>query len=261
MSNVPEVWTPKPFSGSDLLPTAVRPQEVNPYADEVVVADKATEASDMQIPILKVLQGISDEVVKHQLPPGVMFLSGRDEIIKPPIRTVIVFHSKSRALFPQPNRPETNGLERCISPNGITGSVYGDCETCQHKEWPRDERGKTPEGQSPPCSLSNNFVVLTPYGPAVIRYARTSFKAGKDFVGAVLQSGLNFWHHPVVIDVEQDNKALGSSGKKASYFKLTIDWDKSEIVAGPTREAVKDLWKQVSAAWEKGTMTHTGSDE
>lgn len=262
-SNVPAVWLPKPFKGVDLLPAiGGQSAELEPFRDEEVVSRKNVELGDIIVPRIKVLQGISDEVVKDGLRPGLFYLTNRKECLEPPIRGMIIFHSKSRALFPQDSRPETAGLERCIAPQAIQGSQYGDCATCQHKEWPKDENGKTPPGQSPPCSLSNNYVFLTQFGPYVLRFSRTSFKAGADFLSDVAMADRNFWHHPVVVNVALDTKELkGGSGKKASYFKMTIGWDRSEVFPQPYRDAAKALYQKLADAWDANRLDVGQQDE
>lgn len=259
---VPDVWRPKTFQGTDLLPLQPINTELNPFVDEEIVSDLNIEASDLVVPRLKVLQGMSDEVMNDKLPPGLFYLSNLRQTIEPPIRGLIIFHSKSRALFPQASRFETHGLERCIAPNALEGNTYGSCDTCNYKEWPKGADGKTPAGQSPPCSLSNNFIFLTPHGPYVLRFARTSFKAGKNFLSDVAMAGLNFWHHPVVVSVLSDSKELGQGGgKKASFFKMDLAWDRSEIVPLPARKLAQEVWKKMKASWDAGRLDVGQSDE
>ncbi len=262
--NVPTVWSPKPFKGTDLLPVvgAQGSRELDEFSGEEVVSRKNVEVGDIIVPRIKVLQGISDEVTRDGLRAGLFFLTNLKQCIEPPIRGLIVFHSKSRALFPQQSRPETAGLERCIAPQAIQGSHYGDCSQCPHQHWPKDEKGKTPPGQSPPCSLSNNYVFLTNHGPYVLRFARTSFKPGADFLSDVAMADRNFWHHPVVVNVTTEQKELqGGGGKKATYFKMTIGWDRSEVIPQPYRDAARSLWQKLSDAWDASRLDIGQEDE
>lgn len=247
-------WTPRTFSGNDLLPLVAPPVEGAEEKEELVTHENIDITTDFVVPQLKLLQGISDEVAQGQpgAIPGKFVLTSTGEILEPPLRVLIVFHGRSRALFPNPSRPNTVGLDKCIARDGVTGTRYGDCASCKHKEWPEEKE------LSPPCSEAHNFVALLPQGPAVLRFGRTSFKAARKFISQVIISGENFWQHPTIIRVRQEQRDVG--GKKATYFVMDAGWEVPETVPIGYRKNARESFDKIKAAADAGKL-RAGEEE
>src|SRR5690606_26420415 len=92
----------------------------------------------------------------------------------------------------------------------------------------------------PLCTESHNFVAFTPTGPAVLRCAGTSFKAGKQLVSTWVMSPKNLWHHPTVVTATPEQKDM--NGQKATFFVLGLRWDMRELVPEQVRAQAKKLF-------------------
>lgn len=249
MTNELVPWQPSKFEGADLLPVALGgPRDLT--------GRENVEASDIVIPTLCVLNGMSDEVTKQTIPgavPGMFCHRGAQEAFKGPVRVLVIQHNKSRALFPKADNPDFNGLKTCISRDFVSGSEYGDCSSCPHKEWGANNR-------APLCSESHNFVVLTSFGPAVIRFSRTSFGAAKNFVTTWMSGGKALWSHPAIITTSSESKTL-PNGKQATYYTLAIRWAQREDVPPAVVQAAREFYEQVSTAHEQGRLQTDQRDE
>lgn len=232
------------FQGSDLLPKVI---DVPMLPTEVIGYDNV-EPEDMVLPVLKCLQGMSPEVTEHAdkgARAGKFFLSSTQRVFDGVVKLLIVQHHRSRALFPD-ERNNPKGLERCLSPDGIRGSKYGYCSDCEYAEWD--------VGNPPPCSLSHNFIVATEDGPAILRFNRTSLKAGKDFISACKFSipPKPLWAHPTILRSVAATSKI--NGKDVTYYKMSIAWDRSEPTSGPLQAMAKSLYSQVHAAFNAGKL-------
>ena len=237
------LWTPSAFTGSDLLPVATGNQKVDRTGRELITAE------DMVLPSLTLLQG-SSEVVKQGVEgakAGLFYLSGAEEFFKPPLRVLAVAHTKSRSLFPKPDRPEHAGLEECLSRDAVEGSFYGMCEICPHKEW--DNENDRP----PPCSESHNFVVLTPMGPAIIRFQRTSYKAAKKLLTAWNMSSDPLWAHP--LEIRTSIRTDKVNGRDSTTHVMETKWVQREAVPPHVMEAARAAFQTVMAAHEHGKLS------
>ena len=243
------VWQPKQeFKGTDLVPD-LKPVTALMEPPGGVMGRENVEPTDLILPSLMLLQGMSEPVTEGEegAQPGKFWLSTAGEVKEPPLRLLIVHHSRSRALFPQPNNQRSAGLTKCLSRDCITGTEYGDCDGCDHKKW--GERN-----EPPPCSESHNFVAWTDYGPAVLRLAKSSFKAARNFLTTWTMSNKNLWAHLAIVTVKKQTKAL-SDGQQATYFTLDIRWDQREDVPPEFQENAVELYKQIQQAHEAGRFT------
>lgn len=234
--NAPVLWTPPKFDGSDLLPVALGERKVNRIGREEITQE------DMILPSLTLLQG-SSEVVKQGIEgarPGRFHLSGIEEFFDAPIRVLALAHTKSRSLFPKPDRAEHQGLEECLSRDAKEGSHYGLCSECPHKEW--DNENDHP----PACSESHNFTVLTPMGPAIIRFQRTSYKSAKKLLTAWSMSSDPLWSHPLVIYTSQRTDNV--NGRPSTTHVMETKWLMRETVPPHVQEAARAVYEQVMAA-------------
>lgn len=256
MSDLPVLWNPSKFDGADLLPV-LRPPD--PDAEPLVGRDNVSQ-KDLVLPSLRLLQGQSPEVVKNEVEgarPGLILHSGSQTLLKPPLRVLFVHHSKSNMLAPDPEKPEYAGLERCMSRDAVTGDVYGDCETCRKcLDW-GPKTAQNPKGTKPLGAQSHNFVCMTELGPAIMRFGRTSFQAGRHFVTDWATSSKNLWAHPVVVRVKSEVQML-KNGQQSTYYVWEPVWQRSEIVPKPMRELALALYTQADAAFQAGRLQ--GSD-
>lgn len=243
------VWEPSKFEGSDLLPT----QLVHPMD---TTGRENIESEDLLLPQLKVLQGTSDEVSQEMdgAKPGIFWHTAALEPIEPPVR-VLAFHQfYSRALLPNEKDPGYQGLEQCISRDAQQGSVYGLCAACPHKEW-RGDDGKKP----PLCSKSINFAVMTVYGPAIIRFAKTSFKAGRNLLSTWGMSPWPLFAHPLILSVQKASAMV--DGRTQTFYTLAGKFAMRETVPAPAQGAAKQMYEQISSAHEQGRLGSTEDEK
>lgn len=240
------VWTPPLFpNGSDLLPVALGGRKVDDIGRQHI------EAEDLILPSLKLLQGSSEEVKQgiDGARAGLFWLTGAEEPFKPPLRVLAVAHTKSRSLFPKEDRAEHEGLEECRSKDAINGTRYGACAECPHSQW------DNANGRPPACSESHNFTVLTPLGPAVMRFQRTSVKAAKKLLTAWSMSSEPLFAHPVQISTSTRTDQVGN--QKSTTHVMETKWLQRETVPPHVQEAARAVYAQVMAAHEQGRFGTT----
>lgn len=242
------IWEQPKFEGTSLIPTAESVAlTANPQG---VVGRENVDVEDLIVPTLSLLQGQSDAVTSA-LPgavPGLFQHSNSGEIIQPPLKCVVVHYHKSNAFFPQADKyPEAKDLEKCLSRDAMVGTQYGSCEECRKcLDWMDDGR--------PPMGARNHmFTVLTDTGPAMLRFSRTSYKAGKRFLSNWNFSTKNLWDHPVLISVKAEPKQL-PGGKSTVYQTLTMHWLTDEVTPNDWRAACLRMFNQISGAHEAGKL-------
>ena len=247
-------WEPKKFEGSDMLPIGFLSQ--SPTTDEhgnQLIGRENIEKEDLILPTIRLLQGMSPAVTDgvEGAQPGLFIHSASQEVFKPPLRLIVVAHTKSNALYPRPENPAHRGLERCISRDAVQGDRYGLCEQCgKCTEW--GEHGEPPLGMQSHC-----FTVLTESGPAVMRFSRTNFKAARQFITSWNMSRKNLWAHPAVIRVSKNTKDL-PGGQKATFFTMNLLWQTTELVPPNMQTAALAFHEMVMAAHQTGRF---GSDD
>lgn len=242
-----QIWKPqREFKGTDLVPE-LRPGGDIVATDELVGRENV-DPDDMILPALLLLQGQSDPVTQQEegAQPGKFWLTTAGEVIEPPLRVVIVHHSRSRALFPQENSP-TADLKKCLARDALEGTEYGVCENCQHKRWGA-------ENQKPACAEANNFVAWTLFGPAVLRFTKSSYKASRNFLTTWTMSQKNLWAHLAIVTVKSHMKML-RDGKNTTYYTMDIRWDQREDVPPAFKENARQFYDQIQRAHEAGRYT------
>lgn len=243
MSEV-QIWKPqKPFEGTDLIPD-LHPQGENvPAPPGGVVGRENVGAEDLILPSLQLLQGMSDPVTEgiEGAQPGKFWMPTMQEVFKPPIRTLLIHHSRSRALFPK----QASTLKTCMAPDAVEGNEYGACEPCPHRKWGAN-------GTPPACSESHNFVAWTDAGPAILRFAKTSYKAARNFLTTWTMTQKNLWAHPAIITVKKRTKQV--SGQEKTYYIMDIRWDQREDVPPEFQENALQLYQQIQKAHKAGKL-------
>lgn len=241
------VWTPAEFKGDDLLPLSVMGPRNTRGRENI-------KSTDMIVPILKVLNGMSDEVTAQSVPgavPGMFCHSGAQEVFSGPIRVLICAHTRSRAMFPDSKDHRYAGKEKCLSRDSVTGDVYGSCDACPNTKWGE-------KNEPPLCSESHNFTVLTAYGPAIIRMQKRSTKSANNFLTTWNFGDKDLWHHPAIFSTKSHQDDVGD-GKKATNYSLEMRWDRKDTVPSAAMDAAFAVYTQVTEAHEKGTFS--GDDE
>jgi hypothetical protein len=237
-------WKPAAFAGSDLLPVL----SSVPRDRSHLVGRDNVEQSDLVLPTLRLLQGMSPPVLEgvEGAIPGRFMDSASQQVFTAPLRLLFVAHTKSNALYLNPKDARYNGLQKCISRDAITGSVYGACEECgKCTEWV--------DNQKPLGAQSHNFVVMTDQGPAILRCSRTSFTAAKQFVSTWMMSDKNLWAHPVVVRVKAKPKQL-EDGRQTTYFSMEPTWQRTETTPPEVQALAMEWHKMVMAAHGSGKL-------
>jgi hypothetical protein len=247
-----EVWRPKqPFEGTDMVPKLPNKGVVQAPPGGLKGRENV-DVEDMVLPALQLLQGQSDAVTDgvDGAKPGLLYLPAQGLVLEPPLRLLLVHHGKSRALFPKAEDPRSSGLKKCLSRDTFHGTIYGECAQCPYKDWTGDDLDIKPL-----CSESHNFTVWTDYGPAVLRFANSSYRAAKDFLTTWITTRpqRNLWAHPVVVHVKKKSKAL-PGGKDSTYFVMEIRWDQDEDVPPAFQLSADECYEQIKQAHEAGTL-------
>lgn len=239
------VWTPTEFEGTDLLPVPVQRSE----SDLPIVGEENIDAEEMRVPVLKLLQGMSPECTEGEIEdakPGLLYHTGSQQVIKPPIRTLVLHHGKSNAMYPDPKKdPRYEGLEECVSRDGVEGSVYGDCRSCGRTGWV--------DKMKPLCTKAHDFVLMLPDGPAKIRFKVFAYQSATNFTMAKKLQRKNFWDHPLVIWVKRRVNKL-ENGKDATSYYFQCRWDTSIETPGYLRQQAYELHQTLAAAYGEGKM-------
>jgi hypothetical protein len=250
-------WKPETFEGTDILPCQPREEGLQLAKGEELVGDDNVELEDLVLPVLSILHGTSGAIAERKVKGaevGKFHMTVTDDVFDPPLRVLFIHHSKGRSMFPKDADPRYAqlGRETCVSKDGVNGSKYGDCEECGLSEW----NGK--HGNPPMCAKSHNFVVLTNRGPAILRCRVTNYQTAKDWITDWKMSGVNMWHHPVIIRASTGQRQL-AGGKIQSYPTIELGWQKRETVPPDVREQCHAEYEKVQAAWEQNRMR--GEDE
>jgi hypothetical protein len=253
------VWTPKPFEGNDLLPMFALSAPVVVEGVPAVVGRDHVDPGDLLLPALSLLQGTSkavqDRVEGAQA--GLFMHTGTEQVLPAgPLRVILAHYHKGNALFPKDDNPRYDGLKTCIAPDGIEGTEYGFCKDCRKcLDWDND-RNEPPLGAE-----THHFVAFTEWGPCMLRFSRTSYKAGSKFVSGWTMSRQNLWAHPAVVRVIEDHKTL-KSGKTTTFYRMQMSWQVTERVPDELQRAAFALYNEVSQKHEHGQLkTQDAADD
>ena len=239
-AQLPAIWQPSPFEGTDLLPVA---QATN---DLEVVGDDDIDDGDTILPVLQMLQGTAvNDVPGAQA--GMFYNTVTKELFEGPIRVLIISHSKGNSYFVNKNDPSQNGNEDCFARDGVEGTVYGLCSECPKNEWDRS----TKPHKKPICNKQHKIIVMTPSGPAMIRFQSSSYNALKGLFTAKKIQRKNFFDHPAHIHAIGPIEGTKEGGRKFTYYKMEVKWDTREQVPLATRKMALETYnglKELHAA-------------
>jgi hypothetical protein len=242
---VPALWQPKPFTGSDLLPLDLAGQGDRTGQENI-------KAEDIVLPTLQLLQGMSDPCTRGEegAKPGVFWHNGANVALPGPLRVLAVAHTRGRALLPKANNARFSGLEMCVSRDMIEGSKYGSCDSCAHKEWGANR-------ETPLCTESHGFVVMTKFGPALLRIALSNKQnrtTARNLLTTWNFSRKTLWSHPLQIASRQESKDMGPGQKPAIFYSLDLKWLQGEDVPPAVQVAAREIHDQISRANEAGKL-------
>jgi len=252
-----EVWSPRTLKVGDREATSLvpLPTQLQPPTEEVV-GDENIDIDDMVLPELKLCQSVTEEVQEGIARPGQYVLTTTQEVYDSPLQVLLIFHSKGRALFPN-DAKGTGHLELCLSNDSLTGTTYGDCESCEHKEWPTEEqKARNSNLNSPACSLQHNFVVLLPQGPAVVRFGRTSFKAAKKFLTSFKWSKTNLWANVAVLRSRAQKKQMSSG--QVTYYTHELVWDPQDPTPAAYRTGAREAFDLLKEMHDSARLNLAG---
>ena len=246
-------WEPRQIADlkHDLFPATLGHHQ----DPDATVGRENIEASDIILPSIRLLQGMSPVVMQglaEGARPGRFYSSSTNEVFDGPWRGLLVYHWKSRGMLPDPKKPEYNGLQQCISRNNVEGTVYGDCSTCPHKDWREGEDGKN---LSPLCSEAHNFALLTDGGMIHLAFRRTALKNVRTFLGNWATGNKTLWHHPVVFTVQQKQE----DGNL--WYVPSIRWDVKDEVPPNMRALCRMFYDNMKASHEAGKLSSEEGEE
>lgn len=250
-------WTPSEFKGNDLLPVGMAEIEKIEGVPEKMGRENINP-KDLVMPAIVLLHGTSKAVQDgvENAEPGRFMHTGTEEVLpEGPLRAIYVHHHMGNALFPQGDDPRYDGLETCIAPTGVEGNRYGLCQECRKcLDWD-EERNLKPLGAE-----THHFVAMTSWGPAMMRFSRSSFKSAGKFITSWKLSPKNLFYHPVVVRVKTGDKVL-PSGKVTKYFFSQMAWEVTERIPPDVQRAAVHLYNEVHEKYETGNLKSQGEDD
>ncbi len=242
------LWEPKKFEGTDLLPILL------PKNDLEVVGDDNIEDGDTVLPTIKLLQGTAVNDVPGAS-AGQFYNTVTTELFDSPLRVLIISHAKGNSFFTDDKNPAHKDLKDCYSLDGVEGTVYGLCSECGRNEWDRSTNPHT----KPDCNKQHKIIMMTPSGPAMMRFQSTSYKALQGLLTAKKMQRKNFFDHPAHIIADGPHKKQEKGGREFSFFKLVVKWDTSEPVPLAIRQTALETYKGLREAQSHGRLK--GSDD
>ncbi|MEE8519502.1 MAG: hypothetical protein V3S98_10300 [Dehalococcoidia bacterium] len=237
-------WEPTKFDGSDLLPCVALSNDLE------VVGNENIDDEDTILPTIQMLQGTAVNNVKGSV-AGQFYNTVTKELVDGPIRVLTIAHSKGASFFP----PEGSDIKPCWSLDGIEGNEYGDCIECGRSSWDRSTDPHT----KPTCNKQHKLIVMTPSGPALMRFQSSSYKALEGMFSAKQALNKNFFDHPLIITADGPHEVKRPGGKKFTYYKMDAKWDTTEPVPLEIRKMALETYKGLRDAQSHGRLK--GSDE
>lgn len=241
-AQLPAVWQPTPFEGADLLPVAQAQNDLE------IVGDDDIDDGDTILPVLQMLQGTAVNDVEGAR-AGQFYNTVTKELFDGPIRVLIIAHSKGNSYFVDKKDPRQADNEDCYSNDGVEGSVYGLCSECGKNEWDRSTNPHT----KPMCNKQHRIIMMTPSGPAMMRFQSSSYKALQGLLTAKKLQRKNFFDHPAIIEADGPHKG-SKDGRTFTYYKLQVKWDTSQQVPLDVRKTALETYKGLQALHSKGRL-------
>lgn len=170
-------------------------------SETAVTGLEAVDQTDIKLPAIRIIQMLSEEATKNNVPPGSFYNTVTKEH-SDSLECVLLTLGKSRVMWPSVFKRGDKPL--CRSFDGKTkteGIGDGVCQKCQYSQWI--------DGEKPKCTQGYVWMAVDKTGqPFRLNAKGASVGPTKDFLTAVSQK-------------------LNSGGKKIGIFalkiKLTLD--------------------------------------
>lgn len=168
---------------------------------------KKLDREDQMIPRLKLMQGLSPEVQEGIAKYGDLVNSLTKENYGKTLTVVPVMWWKSRIYWR--DRKEGGGII-CRSFDAVTGSVFGKCETCEHKNWTVENGEQKPSA----CVALFNVLCCIPTKAVpeliVASFLKTSFKQGKQWVNLMNYKNTDLFNYTYELAAESVSNDMGT---------------------------------------------------
>jgi len=155
------------------------------------------EMDMLQIPRLKLLQALSEEVSEFSFPAGSFVNSVTKELVGDPakgkdgveLEIVVVLIAPRTRIYLRGLDDGGGNLCRTIDGKTGVGEPGGNCKTCIHSQWSSD--------QPPACTdMINVFILAKGYDlpvPLSLGFGKTNNKAGRQLVNFLAMKQVNPW--------------------------------------------------------------------
>jgi hypothetical protein len=168
------------------------------------------DASDVQIPRLRLTQGLTQEVQDGNAKPGQWILTGFDPIDE--LKVIPIMFARNR------NLRDEEGSILCHSNDAEVGEGEpgGVCDGCVMNQWKDGDKGKR---VPPRCTFSYVYIVYIPLWStmALVEFKRTSITAGKTLNTIVATRGIG--------NVAVKLRAAKQTGNKGTFYQAIVGPD------------------------------------
>jgi len=192
--------------------------------------------SDIQMPRLAILQGLSKMVMDGKSPAGYIANALTKEVFGKEFTFIPLFLFKTRAMFGEGRALVCSSRDAkiCSFNSDGTHEPEEDCFECPDSKWPPKDAPNADKG--PPCSLVYNYPVLNADNlkqfPVSISLMRTALKAGKALNSILMMSNEDWFSTKIKMTVTQKDSPKGT------YFSPEFE------VAGRTTDEEYALAKE-----------------
>lgn len=169
---------------------------------------------DLQIPILKVTQALTNEVKAGDARPGEFVNSLSGEVLDGPLEFIVCGFEKGRFRTNEKGEVVCTGREGAC---GCHGVAYSECVDSEEQYRAAVKRGEKEWGKGPPCATTYNFTgyVLGHDMPVRLSLMRMGAKPAKKLV-TLLRFSKAPWDRVYELDIREQHK------DSYDYFALTV---------------------------------------
>lgn len=170
--------------------------------------------SDLQIPILKVTQALTNEVKSGDARPGEFVNSLSGDVLHGPIEFIVCGFERGRFRTNDKGEVVCNGREGVC---GCHGTDYTECPDSEEQFRAAVKRGDREWGKGPPCSTTYNFsgIVVGYDMPVRLSLMRMGSKPAKKLL-TLLRFSKAPWDRIYELDIAEQHKDA------YDYYALTV---------------------------------------
>lgn len=175
---------------------------------EELLGFEGWDASELIIPRLRLLQGLSQAVTDGRGSIGNYENSIDGEITRGPLEVVVLGVANGAIYFVQ-----GEGM-KCKSSDGITSFRGESCEACPFGVYHKGEWSDS--GKPPACSSTKDVIITTRESlsegvpmPAILTFSKTSYGIGRKFMSAMRFSGTHIFGVSWIIGSAKDKNDKG----------------------------------------------------